>query len=256
MPRLIHAPASLTLRSSKAPSNSKNIVRGNKKKKKKGAYQVSKSFKQAFFKMLPTKVKRDNLSDLTMNTATSMASRTQDVQLSDITKNTTESLIYNRTGTEVYIVGVRVNGTIQSNETAKTKFVRIMILRNNNMNADTLNTTDFHNLYLDEDYSESAPNGTQRDGRLHINTDVVKVYSDRTFVIKAENQDAVPFDYWVPIRWTSRYAIDATSGTDPKNGRIYAISNLYEGDNETTATTVIFSCQTTLYFKDGQRSVN
>lgn len=239
--------------SSSAPSNSANIITTNKRKgvKKNKGYEVSKSFAKAYWKMQPTKFYRDNITDITMDTFTSMATRMQSSQLNDISKGQD---VGDRIGSSIYITGVKIKGTIQSNSANKTKFIRIMIVRNNNCNADTLDTTAYHNLYQNESFAEVAPSGVQTDGRLNVNRDVVHCYSSKIFKIKSEAQDAVQFNYWVPIKWTTNYAYDSTVGSNPLNGRIYLVVNLFDGDNNSTSTTVIFSCQATLYFKDGQRT--
>ena len=184
-------------------SNSTNInyvptKRGKQKKKAK----VDKSFKKAFYKMLPTKEARLNITDLTLQTNGTLAQASVLGVVNDITQG---DQLNQRQGASIYIPYVHLRGSLQSNAT-KTKFFRLMVVRDNNFVAQLFTGT-MAGLFKDATWASQAPVYTQQLSRWALNREMVYPYFDKIYKILPEAQNCTIINEKIKIGRTTKYSV-------------------------------------------------
>lgn len=232
--------------------NATNLKLVNTKKKKQTKKNVpTKSFTQAFNKLLPSKeIKYEHLY-LTKHTNGVLSALIMATPLDVIVAG---PQMNQRLGANIRTSWLHVNGTYQNNDTAKTRFLRMMVIRE--INAGGLNTTTFANYYMNSTgYTEAAPVGSQRDGRYYINRERFRIYYDHTYKIPIESQGALTINKKIRVPSITQYPLADPTSTLPTKGRLYFITNLFEGDNSPVATTVVESLSLRMFFKDYRKII-
>lgn len=230
--------------------NSTNITykkQPNRKNKKKAV--VSKSYKQAYYKMLPSKENRENATQLGMTT-TGIANFMKLKELSNIAQGTQNN---QRMRNQIHISYLQLRGTI-STDSNEAKFLRVMIVRPKAVSPNVADLATFNNFYLNASYAGSAPTGLQVDGRHRINTELYEVYYDHKYNIPPTTQGALNVSKNVRINQIFDYGYANAASVTPLNGSLYIVLNLFEVDN--TANTIVstVSLETRLFFKDYNRN--
>lgn len=178
------------------------------------------------------------------------------------TSTVTDSFVYNtvsnieqgdalnqRDGKKAYMSGLRLSLATQSDSTAKTKYMRVMVVQNRQAQGATLNLTTFGNLLRNETFVDLAPTQTSADATYPLNTSVLRVMFDRVYRILPEYQGSSFINRYIPIKKTLNY--DGVGGGNvPTNGEIYVIIHLCEGDDITTTTTVKTRGMIRAFYKD------
>lgn len=169
---------------------------------------------------------------------------------STVISNIAQGDQYNqRDGRKIYMSGVRVSLVVQSDSTVKTKFLRVMIVRNKAQNTNVLNTTTYANLLQDENFTDLAPTQTGFDATYPLNTSLLQIYLDKTYRILPEYNGAININRYVPIKKVFDYG-SLGSGNTPTNGELMLVLMLCEGDNVTTTTTVNIRGMARVHYKD------
>jgi len=237
---------------SMATANSKNITYKKPKSKKNAKKaKVGKSFKLAYYKMLPTKEIRFKHA-LTTSATDTMAARMIATRIDNIVQGTQ---LDQRIGNKIYYGWLHVRGCIQNNSTTRTKFLRMIVLKERNYGS--LNLTTYADLYDVENgfTTDQAPTGIQTDAAVQINRDKYIPLYDKVIKIKIESEDNVFINRKIRIGKTVTYPQASSSSNDTIHGRLYFITDLFDGDNATAGTTVItnFGCRG--FFKDYKNAV-
>lgn len=223
---------------------SQNLITKPNKKQKRKPQGVSKSFKLAFHKMAPAKEIRKDLDDYAMDTATSVATRTEYELLDNIAQG---SQLNQRLGANIHISYVHIKGTLQSNSATKSKALRVMLFREVNLNG--INTATFANLWKGVGTTTYAPQGNQVDQQHPLNRDNVIPIFDKTYIIKPEYEGIFKFSKQVRVNQIVRYSPNL-GGTTPVHGRLILLYCLSDCDNLTTATTCVLASSVRIFFKD------
>lgn len=216
-----------------------------KRKVNRKVLKVDRSFKQAFHKLQPTKEIRFDVTDLVMDTATSVATRTKHAILDNIAQGTQ---LNQRLGSNIHMSYVHLKGTIQSNSTAKAKAMRIMIFKE--VNNQGVNTTTYANLWKGTGTITYAPLGLQSDTQWPLNRELVHPIYDRTFQVRPEYNGITRINIKKRINRIVKYQPNNSGATSPYHGRIFLLCCLADCDNSTSATTVILTLGVRVFFKD------
>lgn len=224
---------------------SANIVYKRKKtaKNRKKA-KVAPSFRMAFNKLAPSKEKRFDMND-TLFTNGLVSDRTRWIYLDQIAQGTQAN---QRLGSNIHVSYIHVKGMIQNNSVAKTKTLRLMILKEVNLGG--LNTSTFAALWKGVGTTWYAPAGTADDVRWPLNKELVRTIYDRTYKITPEVEGVTKINVKRRINRIVRYTTNDSAKSDPYEGRLILLACLSDCDNVTTATTAIFSAGVRVFFKD------
>lgn len=227
----------------KGSANLVSVPTRRAKRKKATKDVVARNFKIAYNKMIPSKQIQFNVTDVAMATDT-LANRTNLVDLTSIAQGTQ---LNQRMRNKIHLSYVHIRGTIQSNA-SKAKFLRIVVF--SERNNGTLNGTTFANLLHDYAYDDQAPAGIQTDGRYKINPEQYRVHFDKVITLPTEVESAKHYFYKVRVNRRIYYPLAGSGTSACTNGKLYFISLLFDGDNGTEASSVIYSGLATAYFKD------
>lgn len=222
-----------------------------KKKKPNKKNVVAKSFAQAYYKMLPNKEIRFNLEDLAMFTNGTIADRSTYYFLDAIAQGTQNN---QRQQSAVHMSYIHIRGTLQNNSNVKTKFVRMMIVRERN-NGDFVSAT-MANLLRGTGTAILAPTGVQTDGKVTINRDSYIPIYDKIYKVPIESEGAVVVKENIRINKRILYPRNNAAAFSPIHGQLVFIALLFDGDNTTTASTVTMGLEARVFFKDAKFSGN
>lgn len=204
---------------------------------------VTKSFRQAHYKMLPTKEIRFDDVNLTMNTNTQpLASHI----LSDIAGGVQDN---QRLAHKLYCAYAHIKGTIANNDT-KYKTMRIMVVKERTHNAIGTGTPiPMTNLFKASGTTVYTPAGIQKDVRYPLNKELVSRIYDKVYKVPPETQGCVTLNLKIPIRRYINYQRNQT-GVITTDGRLLFLAVLSDIDNAKTASTSIFTSFIRVFFKD------
>lgn len=228
---------------------SANIITKRKFKKKNVKTVVAPSFRQAYKLMQPPKEIRYDYYDLNMDSATSMATRSQVLAIDNIAQGTQ---VNQRLGSSVRTSWLHIKMSMANNSTVKSKALRVMVVRE--VNNGGLNTGTLANLFKSVGTATHTPNGSQTDLKWPLNRDLVYPKYDRVFKLPVEAESFFRRYLKIPLRSTFRYSPTNSAATTPVHGRTYIIVLLADLDNLPTATICVFDSCVRLFFKDGLRS--
>lgn len=242
--------------SSYAPSRtytakSANIVYKPKKKYVRGKYkaQVARPFRQAYYKMEPSKEKRFSFDDVAMLTNGVIAQRTEYQQIDQISQG---SLANQRLGSQAHISYVHLRGTALNSSLNNTKALRIMLFRE--VNNGGFDTTTMNYLFKSVSTTTAAPSGKQDDLMWGLNREMVQPIFDRTITIPPKDQGAKKIALKIRVNKLVRYQPMNSSATSPFHGRLFLLVCLAALNNVPDADTVTFSAGTRTFFKDGRHA--
>lgn len=230
----------------KAPAKNATNVTYKKKKKAKDKKKpvVSKSFKQAYHQLTPSKEIRYEFNEA-MDTATSVASRVAWTVLDNVTQGTQ---LNQRLQSNIHLSYVHLSATLQANTNIKSKMVRIMLLRE--VNNGDINTTTFASLWKGTgSVSVYAPTGTSSDMRWPVNREIAQPIFDKTRMLHTEHDGILKLNYKIRVNKIVRYPVNTTSSA-PYHGRLILLLCLADCDNTTTSSTVDLSAGVRVFFKD------
>lgn len=205
---------------------------------------LNKQIKKVVFKAKPRKEERF-YSDRSLSTDT-LANSFESIIISNVAQG---DAFNQRIGKKIYVSGVRLSLLFQNNSAAKTKFVRVMLLREKSSQGTTLNTSTWANLYRDENFADIAPAMNSRDVTYPLNTGMLQIFFDRVFKIQMEAESAFYLNRFIPIKRTLSYDADG-SGNVPTNGEILVVAHLCDGDDSTTTASVKMRAMYRLHYKD------
>lgn len=227
----------------KTAKNSTNLVR-KPQPKRKAKYGVSKSFRTAFNKMLPSKELRKDFTDIALFTNGTVADRTHYVYLDNIAQGTQ----YNqRIRNTVHVSWLHLNGTVQNDSTTKVKHIRFVVIKERNQGHFSSAMTD---LLHSTGTSSSAPSGYQGDGQLNINRDQYIIIYDRRRVVPIESEGALTIKEKIKINRLVMYPQNNSASSTPVDGHLILIVMVYDADNVPTATTVKMAILGRVFYKD------
>lgn len=222
--------------------NSTNLVTKDAKKKATTKTSVASSFQKAYNKMLPVKVIRSTFN-VAMNTATfekTIVSQFIAAVAGGVQTN-------QRLGNSIYISAVKLKGVIQNNSVTKLRYLRVMIISEQNSGHLQPGFSDF---YLDQSFASNTPDGTASDGIYPVNREQYITHYDHTYKILPEVQGGVTIDSNIKIGKVIYFPQADAASVNPTRGRIYLICNLMEGDNATVSTVTDVEIGCRLFFKD------
>lgn len=225
-------------------NTSANLVYKPKRRQNRRKAVVAAPFRQAFYRMAPSKEIRKDIEDYTMNTSTSVATRTEHEVLDNIAQG---PQLNQRIGANVHASWLHIKGTVQSNSSVKSKALRVMVFREINLNG--VNTTTFGAIWKGVGSATYAPTGTQSDMHHPLNQDLVYPIYDKTHIIKPEYEGILNINKKIRINRVIKYSPNTTASL-PNHGRLILLYCLADCDNLTSATTVILSVSARLFFKD------
>lgn len=213
------------------------------KKNKKTKDVVTRSFKTAYNKQLPTKEIRFDDVNLTMSTSgVFLASEV----LSNISNNTQSN---QRIGDKIYVAYLHIKGTIANNDT-KYKTARVMVVKERTYESlGTGTPVPCTNIYKQAGTATHTPSGTQMDMRYPLNKELCSRIYDKVYKVPPETQGCVILDLKIPVRRYINYRRNQTGGTTT-DGRLLFLLNLADIDNSPTVTTVIYTAMMRVFFKD------
>lgn len=173
-------------------------------------------------KLEPSKeIRYVSYAALTGFTTTTAAFQT--IQLSGtITQGTSKN---QKEHDKIYVPGFHLEMALNNLDLNSAKMVRIMVVRNKNP-ADTLDTVTYGDLFENENFGpEATPlshGGTAGTIGMPINTDIVKVYYDKTYMVPSKAQRSVFIKKWIPLKavWTYKTVLNQTNVS---NGNTYLI---------------------------------
>lgn len=227
-----------------AVSSANVVYKRRRPRKYRPKAQVAKSYRLAFHKMAPSKEIRKDLDDYSMNTSTSVATRTEYELLDNIAQG---SQLNQRLGANVHISWLHLKGTLQSNSSVKSKALRVMVFREVNLNG--VDITTFAGLWKGVGTTTYAPTGTQTDIQHQLNRDLVYPIYDKTHVLKPEYEGIFTFNKKIRINKVTKYSPNL-GGTTPVHGRLILLYCLADCDNLASATTCVLASSARIFFKD------
>lgn len=215
----------------------------NKKNKKKA--KVAQSYRIAFNKLTPSKEVRKEFANHTLETQTSVASRTAFLILDQISQG---ALLNERLQSNIHMSYVHVHGTLQSNSTTKSKAFRLMLVRE--VNNGGIVTGTFANMWKGSGTTTYAPTGTQDDVQWPVNREIAHRVFDKTYIIKPEHDGITKINHKIRINKVCKYCPNDSTSVQPYHGRLFLIGFYADCDNNPSATTAILNCGVRVFFKD------
>lgn len=218
------------------------------KKKTYSKKPVSKEFMKQYNKMIPSKETR-KVMQIPLNTSPYLIPAANvAVQLSLIDKGTD---VDERVRNSVYISYVQIKGTFaqQSVTNQTNRLVRLMIVKE--VNFGSLNVATMANLFMNNNFGNTAPDGLANTGRWTINRDLYHVLYDKRFTLAPalEGGSARQIKESVKIGQLFFYPQTGASN-NPCGGRLMAICSLCEPNDALNQYPVQVELQYRVFFKD------
>lgn len=219
-------------------------------KKKKARYAPTKSFAMAYNKLQPTKENRKVFQiGLSSNPYLIPAANVID-QLTDIAQGTQMN---ERMRNSIYVSYVKIYGTIaQKVANTKTRIVRIVVLRE--INNGDLNPATMANYFKNNNWQDSAPDGSANTSRWIVNRDRYQVFFDKRYFIRPKTEQGMTLvNANIKIGKKFFYGQTDAPNTSPIGGRLMVIASLAEPDDTLSADGVHCELQHRVFFKDNNR---
>lgn len=210
---------------------------------------VAKSFKKAYQKMAPSKENRIAWTKTDMST-TEATNRFTAIALTQIVAG---PQMNQRLRTNIFCSYLRLRGTIQNNSSNKTRFMRIMVVQPKSVTT-AADTIDWDNLFLTATWVPTGLTGLQSDGRHRINLEVFRPFYDKTIKIPPESEGSISIQRTIKLGRLIDYGYANALNTVPLNGHLYCLAIIFEGDNTLTTSTVVFSLEARMFFKDSSKN--
>lgn len=207
----------------------------------KDAYRIAKRVTRA---NQPRRESRFNFSKVMSTSAVANSFLTSDVTI--ISQGDTFN---SRSGNQVYISGVKLNYCINNPHTAP-RGLRLMVVKDINMNTDVLDITTWTNLFTGSSFGDQVATGTNQDSSFPLNTGVLKVMFDRTYYLAPNSEGFKMISQYIPIKQRVTYSDLGSTTTNVDSGSIYVIAHLLESTGTPSGTSSDSDGTLRVFFRD------
>lgn len=222
-----------------------------KKAKDKKKPVVDKTFKKAFYMMLPSKSQKQDISNFTksLDPAYVIGNSTITKQL-DITAQGGQA--NERQGNSIHMSYLKIYGTVSNLSSAQSKGMRLLVIKERNKGQ--LAPATLGDLFIAPTGSGAqAPSGVASDASRRINPNFYYVLYDKSFILPTNGEKALhPLKISVKINKIIKYPINNSASTVPNDGFLWFICLFHELDVGLPASSINIegSMQLVTYFKD------
>lgn len=226
-------------------NNRKTHRKGYKKAytKKTKAGQVASIAKSVTLSLKPSKEIRFNPAVATL-ISTTVPQSFLNIWLTNINKGTQ---VNERTGNKIHVKGVRYSFSF-SNDHTKTRVVRFMIVKTINMSGDTLDITNYSDIYQASNFANRTPDAKAGDLTTTINPSILKVYCDKHYKCPPNTEGTTEITGYCPINLNTTYD-DAGATTALMSGKLWLIVQSIEVANDApvAANNHLYGCARVFY---------
>lgn len=208
------------------PSKFTKKPRTKKYTKKTKAGQVASIAKQVTLSLKPKKAIRFNPPVATLF-STLIGDSFFNIWLTNIAAGDQKN---QRNGNKIHVKDVEYDFSF-SNDHTKTRIIRFMIVKTINMSGDTLDVTNYTDLYTGPNFSNRTPDAKAGDLTAAINRTVLRVYCDKHYKCPPNTQGTTEIRGRCPINLNVTY--DNTGSTTAlMSGKLWLICQSVEVAND------------------------